>query len=120
MKKQRKNSSLWATDMAFGITRDELRKWKASIDEGNIAFITHFWLDERFPNMNTVTKVGCHDLDQLAAWGAAYGLKKEWIHIRKDGYSHYDLLGDTQFQILQAEGKLYQLSQLTQIKSGSS
>ncbi|GIN21189.1 MAG TPA: hypothetical protein DEO65_06770 [Bacillus bacterium] len=98
--------------MAFGITRDELRKWKTSIDEGNIAFITHFWLDDRFPNMKTVTKVGCKDLDRLAKWGAEYGLTKEWIHIRIDGYSHYDLLGSKQLHILQKEGKLHQLYQL--------
>lgn len=106
--------------MAFSITRDELRKWKASIDNGNIAFITHFWLDDRFPDMKTVTKVGCKDLGRLAEWGSGYGLKKEWIHIRKDGYSHYDLLGNKQLQILREEGKLYQLSRLTQIKPGSS
>lgn len=62
--------------MAFGITRDELRKWKASIDNGKIAFITHFWLDDRFPDMKTVTKVGCKDLGRLAEWGSGYGLKK--------------------------------------------
>ncbi|VEF48103.1 YneQ [Bacillus freudenreichii] len=102
--------------MAFGISKDDLRLWKSSIDEGNIAFITHFWLDDRFPDMKTVTKVGCKDLDMLAAWGADYGLKREWIHIRKDGYSHFDLLGERQLHILKKEGKLDQLSLLAKMK----
>ncbi|MFD1706640.1 hypothetical protein ACFSCZ_07710 [Siminovitchia sediminis] len=98
--------------MAFGISRKELQRWKASIDQGSIAFITHFWVDDRFPNLNTVTKVGCKDLDKLADWGAGYGLKKEWIHLRKDGYSHFDLLGEKQLYILEKEGKLAQLTRL--------
>lgn len=98
--------------MAFGITRDDLREWKTSIDKGRIAFLTHFWFDDRFPEIKTVTKVGCGDLDRLAAWGAAYGLRKEWIHIRQDGYSHFDLLGEKQIYILEKEGMLHQLSNL--------
>ncbi|WP_374722254.1 hypothetical protein [Peribacillus tepidiphilus] len=90
--------------MAFGIKRKALMEWKRKIDEGEIAFITHYWFDERFPDCKTITKVGCHDLDQLAAWGRKHGLKREWIHIRKNGYSHYDLLGDVQERILKAEG----------------
>ncbi|WP_160723462.1 hypothetical protein [Bacillus sp. USDA818B3_A] len=90
--------------MAFGIKRKELLEWKKRIDQGEIAFLTHFWLDERFPECKTVTKVGCLDLDKLAAWGKKYGLKKEWIHHRKDGYSHFDLLGEWQTEILQKEG----------------
>lgn len=96
--------------MAFGIKREELCEWKSSIDKGEIAFLTHFWVDDRFPHINTVTKVGCKDLERLASWGAVHGLKREWIHIRKDGYSHYDLLGEKQRQILDKEGKLDQLS----------
>lgn len=99
--------------MAFGISKAELSIWKSSINEGNIAFITHFWLDDRFPDMKTVTKVGCKDLDKLAAWGEGYGLKRNWIHMRKDGYSHFDLLGEIQLHILKKEGKLQQLSLLT-------
>lgn len=95
--------------MAFGITKEQLKLWKRKIDQGDVAFITHYWLDDRFPGAKTVTKVGCKDIEQLARWGARYGLKKEWIHIRKDGYSHYDLLGDKQRMILRAEGKLDQL-----------
>jgi hypothetical protein len=96
--------------MAFGITRRQLNNWKRKIDQGEIAFITHYWADDRFPEVKTVTKVGCRDIERLARWGAQYGLKKEWIHIRADGYSHYDLLGDKQRAILQKEGKLDQLA----------
>lgn len=95
--------------MAFGITRQQLKIWKRKIDQGEVAFLTHYWLDDRFPAAKTVTKVGCKDIEQLARWGARYGLKKEWIHIRKDGYSHYDLLGERQKTILREEGKLDQL-----------
>jgi len=90
--------------MAFGIKRKELNEWKSKIDQGGIAFLTHYWLDDRFPDCKTVTKVGCCDLEKLAAWGQKYGMKKEWIHHRKDGYSHFDLLGDRQKEILAAEG----------------
>lgn len=90
--------------MAFGIKRSEVIEWKQKIDNGEIAFLTHFWLDDRFPGCNTVTKVGCQDLELLASWGGKYGLKKEWIHHRKDGYSHFDLIGERQKEILRSEG----------------
>ena len=86
--------------MAFGIKRVDIVAWKQKIDQGQIAFLTHYWLDDRFPGCKTVTKVGCKDLRRLAEWGKQYGLKKEWIHHRKDGYSHFDLLGDKQAEIL--------------------
>ncbi|HWO75299.1 MAG TPA: hypothetical protein VNM69_05175 [Bacillus sp. (in: firmicutes)] len=94
--------------MAFGIKRKEIREWKRKIDAGEIAFLTHYWIDERFPGCKTVTKVGCHDLNRLANWGKQYGLKKEWIHKREDGYSHYDLLGEKEKEILECEGLLDQ------------
>ncbi len=90
--------------MAFEIKRQELIEWKRKIDSGEIAFLTHYWLDDRFPGCKTVTKVGCNNLDKLAAWGKKHGLKKEWIDHRKDGYSHFDLLGEKQVEILQKEG----------------
>ncbi|MGD6877761.1 hypothetical protein [Bacillus infantis] len=90
--------------MAFGIGKKELREWKETIDKGEIAFLTHYWLDDRFPGCKTVTKVGCSDLGKLKRWGHSHGLKPEWIDIRKDGYSHFDLLGDRQKQILAKEG----------------
>lgn len=95
--------------MAFGIKREELKKWKSKIDQGEIAFLTHYWIDDRFPNSNTVTKVGCNDLDKLKAWGSKYGLKEEWIDIRKEGYSHYDLFGEWQKKIMEKENLLDQL-----------
>jgi hypothetical protein len=90
--------------MAFGIKKQEVRDWKQKIDDGEIAFLTHYWLDDRFPGCKTVTKVGCHDLERLAEWGRQYGLKKEWIHHRRDGYSHFDLIGERQIEILNKEG----------------
>ena len=90
--------------LAFGIKRKDVEEWKRKIDAGEIAFLTHYWLDDRFPDCKTVTKVGCNDLTLLAEWGKQYGLKKEWIDKRKDGYSHFDLLGEKQQQILEAEG----------------
>ncbi|KKB38829.1 hypothetical protein [Bacillus thermotolerans] len=90
--------------MAFGIKRAEIEKWKRQIDAGEVAFLTHYWMDERFPHCRTVTKVGCKDLTKLANWGRKYGLKKEWIDYRAGGYSHFDLLGDRQKEILQKEG----------------
>lgn len=92
--------------MAFGISREELQRWKKNIDEGQIAFLTHYWLDDRFPKSKTVTKVGCNNIEKLHHWGKKYGLKKEWIHMRKDGYPHYDLIGDVQKEILTKEGLL--------------
>lgn len=90
--------------MAFGIKRKELNEWKQKIDSGEIAFLTHYWLDDRFPGFRTVTKVGCNDLEKLAQWGKRYGLKKEWIDHRRDGYSHFDLIGEKQKEILLKEG----------------
>lgn len=98
--------------LAFGIKRKDITEWKQKIDNGEIAFITHYWLDDRFPDCDTVTKVGCNDLEQLAEWGAQYGLKREWIHIRKDGYSHYDLLGEKQCKILKKEGLVNKLDRV--------
>lgn len=94
--------------MAFGVTRVELEKWKQSAASGNIAFLTHYWLDERFPNCNTVTKVGCCHIDRLIEWGAKYGLKREWIDNRGD-YPHFDLFSERQYQILRAEGQFEQI-----------
>jgi hypothetical protein len=95
--------------MAFGIKRQEVKEWKQKIDEGEIAFLTHYWLDNRFPGSKTVTKVGCRDLEKLAEWGSKYGLKKEWIHHRRDGYSHFDLIGERQKEILHKEGLLHHI-----------
>ncbi|APH05099.1 hypothetical protein [Bacillus weihaiensis] len=86
--------------MAFGITRKELADWKKSVSNGEIAFLTHFWKDDRFPSVNSVTKVGCYDIEKLISWGETFDLKKEWIHYYKQ-YPHFDLLGDKQREILE-------------------
>lgn len=95
--------------MAFGISREDLDAWKRTIERGEIAFLTHYWLDERFPDCRTVTKVGCSDINRLEAWGQTYGLKREWIHKRSGGYSHFDLLGKWEERILKEEGLIHTL-----------
>ena len=90
--------------MAFGVKREELKQWKRDVKNGDIAFLTHFWLDDRFPDAKTVTKVGCSDRDKLISWGEQYGLKPEWMH-KDPEYPHFDLLGERQRSILKAEGK---------------
>lgn len=90
--------------LAFGIKKSDLIAWKQKIDSGEIAFLTHYWLDDRFPGCKTVTKVGCQNVEKLAAWGKKYGLKKEWIHHRQAGYSHFDLIGERQVEIATKEG----------------
>lgn len=90
--------------MAFGINRDELVEWKAKIQRGEIAFLTHYWIDDRFPGCTTVTKAGCNDLEKLAEWGRKYGLRPEWIDKRKKEYPHFDLVGMKQAEVLEKEG----------------
>ncbi|MBP3952915.1 hypothetical protein [Bacillus suaedae] len=97
--------------MAFGISRKQLNDWKKQAQTGQIAFITHYWLDDRFPECSTVTKVACADLDKLITWGERHGLKAEWIH-QRDHYPHFDLLGERQRQILVKEGLEEQLNRL--------
>ncbi|MBM4763447.1 hypothetical protein [Bacillus sp. B15-48] len=90
--------------MAFGINRAELIRWKEGVARGEISFLTHYWVDERFPEYNTVTKVGCKDLAKLIAWGEKYGLQPEWIDKRKADMPHFDLLGTRRDEILRKEG----------------
>ncbi|RDY68490.1 hypothetical protein ACJA3J_10720 [Halobacillus sp. SY10] len=89
--------------MAFGVKKSELMDWKAKVKRGEIAFLTHFWLDDRFPGCDTVTKVGCCDLNKLKAWGEQYGLEPEWIH-KDPRFPHFDLFGERQLHILEEEG----------------
>lgn len=100
--------------MAFGICRKELNEWKRKVQNGEIAFLTHYWQDKRFPGCSTVTKVGCKDIDKLARWGESYGLKREWIHER-DKYPHFDLFGEIQKKILIKEKQHEQMKRF-QIK----
>ncbi|OBR63140.1 hypothetical protein A7K91_23870 [Paenibacillus oryzae] len=90
--------------MAFGIKREELQAWKSAVAQGEIAFLTHYWLDERFPEMKTVTKVGCSNLDKLAAWCRDHGLEPRYIH-RRGEYPHFDLFGPRQAAILKKAGQ---------------
>lgn len=85
--------------MAFGVDRAELNAWKEKVCSGEIAYLTHYWLDDRFPGCKTVTKVGCSDIDRLIEWGAGYGLKPEWIDYKKD-YPHFDLFGNIEIDVL--------------------
>lgn len=95
--------------MAFGINRKELRNWKTEVENGHISFITHYWIDERFPGCDTVTKVGCNDLKKLAAWGETYCLKPNWIHMDKQ-HPHFDLFGEKQSRILRIEEQWDQIN----------
>lgn len=94
--------------MAFGINRSELKKWKGKVNQGEIAFLTHYWQDPRFPNCFTVTKVGCNDLAKLTDWGHQYGLPAHWMD-KRDQYPHFDLFGAKQVAILLSEKKWEQI-----------
>lgn len=88
--------------MAFGITRAELKKWKEAVERGEIAYLTHYWLDPRFPGTRTVTKVGCSDMKRLSDWCFANGLNPKYIHDREK-FPHFDLIGARQREILEKE-----------------
>jgi len=89
--------------MAFGIDRRQLNEWKEKVARGEIAYLTHYWIDDRFPGMKTVTKVGCRDVAKLIDWCKRHGLNPRYIHLRDD-YPHFDLLGPMQESILRKEG----------------
>ncbi|PZX07486.1 hypothetical protein C7437_101603 [Psychrobacillus insolitus] len=95
--------------MAFGITRTELYAWKAKVEREEIAFLTHYWIDDRFPGCKTVTKVGCANVSTLIEWGRQYDLKEEWID-HKEAYPHFDLFGSHEYAIMKNEGLLEQLN----------
>lgn len=101
--------------MAFGINRDELKAWKSAVRSGEMAFLTHYWLDDRFPGCKTVTKAGCADLNKLIEWGKGYGLKPEWID-HKVGYPHFDLFGKVEFEVLMDEGLVEQLKRFNLLR----
>jgi len=89
--------------MAFGITRTEMEAWKSKVSQGEIAFLTHYWVEARFPGIRTVTKVGCSNQDKLAAWCRENGLSPAYIHNREP-FPHFDLIGPKQKEILAKEG----------------
>jgi len=94
--------------MAFGISRGELERWKQQVKEGRIAFLTHYWIDSRFPGITSVTKVGCSDLTKLRKWAISHGLPPQYIHNREQ-FPHYDIFGETQIRILRKERQWDQL-----------
>ncbi|CAM3742069.1 hypothetical protein [Alkalicoccus chagannorensis] len=97
--------------MAFGVTREEVQAWRKAVASGEIAFLTHFWYDERFPEHPTVTKAACCSRERLEDWGKEYGLRPEWIH--EDSHApHFDLIGSWEYSILKQEGCLEQLQKL--------
>jgi hypothetical protein len=98
--------------MAFGIKRAELKQWKEAVTRGEIAFLTHYWYDERFPGITSVTKVGCSDLQRLTAWCLTHGLNPKYIHHRPP-FPHYDLMGTKQREVLRKE---QQWEQVTRFK----
>jgi len=85
--------------MAFGISKQELQQWKLKVQQGDIAFLTHYWYDKRFPQYNTVTKVGCSDIQRLQDWCVSNGLNPDYIHYRLP-YPHFDLIGPKQTELL--------------------
>lgn len=95
--------------MAFGITRAELARWKEAVARGEVAFLTHYWFDPRFPDIKTVTKVGSSDLGRLTDWCVANGLNPDYIHHRPP-FPHFDLIGPKQRDILRREGLWEQLA----------
>jgi hypothetical protein len=94
--------------VAFGISREELDRWKEAVARGEIAFLTHYWVDPRFPGIKSVTKVGCANLEVLSAWCTAHGLNPAYIH-KRSPFPHFDLMGPKQKEILQKEQLLEQL-----------
>lgn len=91
--------------MAFGISNE----WKQSVSRGEIAFITHYWHDPRFPGIRTVTKVGCSDRQRLTDWCVANGLNPVYIHDRPP-FPHFDLMGPKQKEILEKENQWEQVT----------
>ncbi|MFC4617497.1 hypothetical protein ACFO4N_01990 [Camelliibacillus cellulosilyticus] len=98
--------------MAFGIQKQELMRWKERVQAGDIAFITHYWFDPRFPQFQTVTKAGCADIEKLVRWGKHYRLKEQAID-RRNRFPHFDLMGAKQIEILVAEGLWDQIAQFS-------
>jgi hypothetical protein len=89
--------------MAFGISRKELNLWKDAVTRQEISFLTHFWLDTRFPQFKTITKVGCSNMERLTIWCIAHDLNPNYIHNRSS-FPHFDLIGPKQKSILEKEG----------------
>ncbi|UFU01144.1 hypothetical protein KO561_09490 [Radiobacillus kanasensis] len=100
--------------MAFGVKRPELNRWKEKVQAGEIAFLTHYWLDPRFPGCDTVTKVGCSNKEKLMEWGKEYHLDPKWIH-NDPKHPHFDLFGDIQKRVLTEEKQWDQIERFNLI-----
>ncbi len=96
--------------MAFGVKRAELNAFKEKAMRGEIAILTHYWLDERFPSSKTVTKVASSDIDVLKAWGKKYQLPEAYIDFGHDHLPHFDLFGEIQLSVLKNEAKWDQIN----------
>lgn len=103
--------------MAFGIKREQLEQWKTRVSQGEIAIITHYWEDKRFPGCTSVTKIGCSDVKKLETWGERYKLNPAWIH--QNNYPHFDVFGFKQEEILKQEKMTDQLKQFVYKKPRS-
>lgn len=103
--------------MAFGITREELYRWKEAVTREEIAYLTHYWIDPRFPGIKTVTKVGCANRRTLTEWCLANGLNPAYIHDCPP-FPHYDLIGQKQKEILLREGLRDQLERFHLLDDG--
>jgi hypothetical protein len=101
--------------MAFGISREELSQWKDAVARGEICFLTHFWLDKRFPQFKTVTKVGCSNIERLTLWCKTYELNPTYIH-KRFHFPHFDLIGPKQKEVLQNEGMWEQLKRFKMLE----
>lgn len=89
--------------MAFGISRAELSAWKRAVSRNEIAYLTHYWIDPRFPHIHCVTKVGCADLHKLQQWCKLHDLPVQYIH-QREPFPHFDLIGPKQKEILAEAG----------------
>ncbi|MBM7632698.1 hypothetical protein [Geomicrobium sediminis] len=101
--------------MAFGINKQELMQWKERAKQGEISILTHYWVDERFPGCDSVTKVACSDIEKLLQWGKSYGFRPEWVHERGE-LSHFDVFGDHQKHVLEREGLIEQYERFVNTK----
>ncbi|EUJ33316.1 hypothetical protein MFLO_03215 [Listeria floridensis FSL S10-1187] len=95
--------------MAFGVKRDELKAFQQKAESGEVALLTHYWLDKRFPNSKTVTKAASSDLEALKKWGSQYHLPEAYIDYGHKNLPHYDLFGEIQLKVLEQEGKWDQI-----------
>src|SRR5699024_10299076 len=94
--------------MAFGIKREELINWKEQVMKGEIAFLTHYWQDDRFPGCYTVTKVGCSDINKLINWGKHYNLREELVEL-KEIFHNFDLFENKKKKFFLNEDKWFNI-----------